>query len=158
MRRSCARQSYAQVVRFSGSRCYCQILNSLWRDAPCALLQFLATQPFSLQLKHSLRAKVTNGLAFDNYYKMICFLRSGIHQKLFHHVFKTSHRSILERLKTHFGIVTNCNKFSEVLFSVNYDIFASPLKLLSKVLKRWFIARSRNTFRSWIPYKVLSVY
>ena len=36
-------------------------------------------------------------------------------------------------------------------------IFASPLKLSSKVLKRWFIARSRNMFGPRIPYKVIGV-
>ena len=55
-------------------------------------------------------------------------------------------------------VFTNSTKFSKVLFPVSWNIFASPLKLSSKVHKRWFIARSLIMLESWIPYNALIVF
>ena len=55
-------------------------------------------------------------------------------------------------------VFTNSNKFSKVSFPVSWNIFSSPLKLSSKVLRRWFIAKSLIMLESWIPYKALIVF
>ena len=55
-------------------------------------------------------------------------------------------------------VFTNSNKFSKDLFPGSWNIFASPLKLSSKVFIRWFIARSLIMLGSWIAYKALIVF
>ena len=53
---------------------------------------------------------------------------------------------------------TNSNKFSKILFPAGWNIFAFPLKLSSKVLIRWLIARSLIMLGSWIRYKALIMF